>query len=91
VLILSGKYGLVRLTTLIDTYEMRLGQPGSVTTATLREQASAWGFINASAVIALGGASYRAMARSVWPAATFPTSGARSLGDHMRLLAAIGR
>lgn len=39
IFILSGKYGLLRLSDEIDPYDLRLGQSGSVSVWTVRQQA----------------------------------------------------
>ncbi|MFI7608492.1 DUF6884 domain-containing protein [Micromonospora sp. NPDC049366] len=53
VLILSGKYGLVELDQVIEPYDLRMGARGSVTAATLAEQAAALGIDWGAEVYAL--------------------------------------
>ncbi|PZG16482.1 hypothetical protein C1I95_17390 [Micromonospora craterilacus] len=53
VLILSALHGLVELDTVLDPYDLRMGQPGSVTAARLAEQATALGIEWGAEVYAL--------------------------------------
>ena len=53
ILILSGKYGFVRLDEEIESYDQHIGSVGAVTDATLQEQASRFRLLQ-SEVIVLG-------------------------------------
>ncbi|MEV0829726.1 DUF6884 domain-containing protein, partial [Nonomuraea rubra] len=88
VLILSALHGLVALDEPLLPYELRAGQPGTVTGERLREQAAALGITDA-AVTVLGGRAYTDLARQVWPAAAAPLQGCRGIGEQLARLAAI--
>ncbi|MET7335889.1 DUF6884 domain-containing protein [Nonomuraea sp. NPDC005650] len=88
VLILSALHGLVTLDTMLAPYELRAGQPGTVTADTLRAQAAALCITNA-AVTVLGGRAYVELARQVWPTLTAPLAGTRGIGEQLARLAAI--
>lgn len=89
VLILSALYGLTPLDRVIEPYELRMGQPGSVTGEQLREQARALGVDRAREVVVLAGAAYTAAARQVWPDATAPLAGLPGMGYQLQRLAAL--
>ncbi|MEK9521443.1 hypothetical protein MIU24_18915 [Streptomyces venezuelae] len=89
VLILSALHGLVPLDRVLDPYEMRMGDKGSVTPDVLREQARALGVDTAANVTILAGLSYATPALAVWPHADAPLVGLPGMGHHMRALAQI--
>lgn len=89
VLVLSALYGLTPLDRVIEPYELRMGQPGSVTGEQLREQARALGVDRAREVVVLAGAAYTAAARQVWPDAAAPLAGLAGMGYQLQRLAAI--
>lgn len=66
ILILSAKYGFLRLNQEIEPYELTLGDPGCVTAADLRKQCDALSLSERNDV-ALGGKRYTSMCRAVWP------------------------
>ncbi|MGW9031741.1 DUF6884 domain-containing protein [Streptomyces sp. NPDC055722] len=88
VLILSALHGLVPLNQVIEPYELRMGQSGSVTAEHLRAQAWALGVDDAREVTVLAGAAYTRAARAVWPDAAAPLTGL-GIGRQMRALAGI--
>ncbi|MFG1976954.1 DUF6884 domain-containing protein [Nonomuraea fuscirosea] len=88
VLILSALHGLVTLDQPLLPYELRAGQPGTVTGATLRDQAQALGITDADVTV-LGGRAYVELARQVWPELDAPLAGTRGIGEQMSRLAAI--
>ena len=88
VLILSAKYGLVRLSHYIARYDLRAGDPGTITGEALREQAHKL-YATGARVTALGGAEYIRLAREVWPDAETPLNGCRGIGEQLARLAAI--
>ncbi|MFC6081007.1 DUF6884 domain-containing protein [Sphaerisporangium aureirubrum] len=88
VLILSALHGLVAPDEPLMPYELRAGQPGTVTGETLRTQAAELGATNAT-VIVLGGRAYVDLARQVWPHAAAPLQGTRGIGEQLARLAAI--
>lgn len=89
VVILSALHGLVPLDRMLAPYEMRMGDPGSVTADVLRQQARELGLDRATDVTILAGLSYTAPALAVWPHASTPLAGLAGMGHHMRALAAI--
>lgn len=88
VLILSAKYGLLRLDEVIEPYELRAGDPGAITAEDLIGQAEALGITDAE-VTALVPAAYLAMVRAVWPTAAAPLVGAAGIGYQLARFAAI--
>lgn len=77
--ILSARHGLVSPDTVLEPYERRLGDPGSVTVEELAVQAAELG--RPTRVVVLGGRDYVELARAVWPDAEAPLAGARGIGD----------
>ncbi|WP_241962101.1 DUF6884 domain-containing protein [Rhodococcus opacus] len=73
--ILSGLHGLLNLDTVTAPYEMRLGEPGSVTADTVYEQAAAQSLLDAEDVVILAG-------RLPTPG---PSAGPRTGGDRRDL------
>ncbi len=88
-LILSAKHGLLKPEQVIDPYDLRMGQPGSVAAATVVGQARALGVHTATDVVVFAGSAYAEIARAVWPDARFPLRGRGGMGDQMRYLRAI--
>jgi hypothetical protein len=85
-LILSARYGLVGLEDRIESYELKMGQRGSVTVPTLRAQAEGL----QGPVVILAGTLYTRMALTVWPEAETPLAGSRGIGDHLARLKRLG-
>lgn len=90
-LILSAKYGLLDLHDVISDYDLRMGQPGSVTVETVRYQAEQLGLLDAREVIVLAGRAYADIVSAVWPHALRPLDGTRSQGEQKQRMAAIAR
>ncbi|MFD0270911.1 DUF6884 domain-containing protein [Streptomyces sp. NPDC127106] len=88
VLILSAKYGLVKLDRHLLNYDLRAGDPGTVDGETLRRQAHELG-ISGAAVTVLGGRAYVELAGEVWDDVAAPLAGARGIGEQLARLAAI--
>lgn len=88
VLILSALHGLLPLNQEIAPYDLRMGQPGSVTPAKVREQAAALGILDARVTV-LAGRAYADVVSAVWPDADRPLDGTRGIGAHLARLAAI--
>jgi hypothetical protein len=65
--VLSARYGLVRAAEPIDSYDLRLGAPGSVTVDQLARQVAHAGAELAELVIVQGGRDYAELARAVLP------------------------
>ena len=72
VYILSAKYGIVNAYDMIDSYDLTLGDPGSVSPNRVREQADQRGIASVSPVMVVGGTRYVIMAQTVWPTARAP-------------------
>lgn len=91
VYILSALHGLVPQDRVLAPYDLRLGQPGSITPARLREQADALGIAGEVDVVVAGGMDYVRLARMVWPWARAPFSaeaGMRGQGYAMAAMSA---
>ena len=89
VLILSALHGLVELDAELAPYDVRMGQPGSVTAEQLAEQAERLGVAGARSVVALAGQSYAEPLRAVWPALVEPLRGSRGIGEQLGRMARI--
>lgn len=63
--IMSAKYGLLPANKVVEPYNLRMGQAGSVSIATLRQQARAL-LIDRDVAIVVAGSGYTKMARQVW-------------------------
>lgn len=87
-LILSALHGLLDPATIIEPYDLRMGQPGSVTPARVREQAAALGILDARVTV-LAGRAYADVVSAVWPDADRPLNGTRGIGQQLASLAAI--
>lgn len=70
--ILSALYGLVPHDQEIDSYNVVMGDPGSVTLAHVLAQADTLGLANEASVYVVGGERYVRIARNVWPRARAP-------------------
>jgi hypothetical protein len=88
VLVLSARYGLLGLDDgPISPYELRLGDPGAVTSSKVRAQAAGHGLAEAH-VVALCGARYAALAAQVWDTVATPLAGL-GIGQQRHILAAL--
>ncbi|MFJ2205972.1 DUF6884 domain-containing protein [Streptomyces microflavus] len=83
--ILSGLHGFLPLDRITAPYEMRMGDPGSVTPEQLRDQAQELGLADAPTVVVLAGSQYVTAARQVWPHASAPLTG-RGIGRQLQRL-----
>jgi hypothetical protein len=90
-LILSALHGLVPLDRVIAPYDLRMGQPGSITPAALRDQVEQMHLLDEPHVIVLASAAYTATAWTVWPHASAPLAGAGGLGPQRAVLVGIAR
>ncbi|MFD7554191.1 DUF6884 domain-containing protein [Streptomyces sp. NPDC059835] len=86
-LILSAKYGLLRLEDRILDYDLKAGQAGTVGGAALRRQAHHLA-VSGCRTTVLAGKQYAELARHVWPDLHHPLAGARGIGDHLSYFAA---
>ncbi|WP_241032096.1 DUF6884 domain-containing protein [Rhodococcus pseudokoreensis] len=82
--ILSGRFGLLPLDTVVAPYEMRVGEPGSVTADTVHAQASAQGLLDLEDVIVLAGRDYSRIVTAVWPQARTPPAGSANSSSASR-------
>lgn len=87
--ILSARHGLLPLHDVVAPYNLRLGQPGSVTAAQLLDQATVQGLRDRPDVVLFGGRDYVDLAQQVWPHARTPLTGAAGIGEQQQRLAAI--
>lgn len=87
--VLSAKYGLLRPQDVILTYDLRAGQPGTVSGQVLARQAHHMA-ISGALVTVLAGQAYGDLVSGVWPQAHRPLSGMRGIGEHLRYFAARG-
>lgn len=85
--IISAKHGLLPLDKVIDPYDLRLGQPGSITVDHLEAQADEQGLLGHPDVTVLAGRDYTRLVLATWPHARTPLAGARGIGDHQHRLA----
>ncbi|MEU1251578.1 DUF6884 domain-containing protein [Micromonospora arida] len=90
-LILSARHGLLTPDTVIEPYEVRMGQPGAVTAPTLYAQARRLGIDMAGTVTVLAGRDYADPASAVWPHARRPLDGTRGMPEQMAVLAELAR
>lgn len=85
--VLSAKFGLLRPQDRILNYDLRAGQPGTVSGQALARQAHHMA-ISGAHVTVLAGQAYAELLDSVWPQAYRPLSGMRGIGEHLRYFAA---
>ena len=88
-IILSALYGLLYPHDVIERYDLRMGQPGSVAAETIAYQAQQLGLAEADEVIVLAGRAYADIVSAVWPHAIRPLDGTASMGEQLSRLAAI--
>lgn len=91
VLILSGRYGLVRPGDVLDPYEQRIDAPGAIDPAELSAQARALDLTGARRVHVLAGRAYHRAAAHVWPWAVHELADAPGIGYQRRRLAELAR
>ncbi|MGC5000587.1 DUF6884 domain-containing protein [Streptomyces sp. DT195] len=89
ILVLSALYGFVTLDQEIEPYDLRMGQPGSVTVEQLRRQAREMGVDGAQEVVVLAGETYTDAVLQVWPDASTPLAGLGGMGYQRQYLAAL--
>jgi hypothetical protein len=86
VAILSAKFGLLWPSDRILDYDLRAGQPGTISAQILRRQAHHLA-VTGCRVTVLAGSRYAALARQVWSELQHPLAGARGIGDHLAFFA----
>jgi hypothetical protein len=67
IFVLSAKHGLIRATDRIDVYDLRLGDPGSVSAGQLAAQVAQLAELLGAAPIFHGGAAYAELLRAALP------------------------
>lgn len=82
--ILSAKHGLLSLEQKVISYNLKMGQPGSITADRVKEQAKQYKI--QSPIICLGGSLYTGIAKAVWPDALTPLSGVGGIGKQLQWL-----
>jgi hypothetical protein len=90
ILILSALYGLLELGDLVDDYDLRMGEAGSVTAGRVAEQAAALGITDA-AVTVIAGRAYADVVTAVWPHAIRVLDGTTGMPHQMKRLGEIAR
>lgn len=88
VLILSALHGLIKPDTVIETYDVKAGDPDTVEAETLVCQALSLGVDKCSAVV-LAGVAYVDLARHVWEAPELPFAGTAGIGEQLSRCAGI--
>ena len=88
VLVLSARYGLVRLDEVLEPYDVTFGDRGAVSGLLLAAQARRLGVDKARTVTILAGAAYVEAVRSIWPYADTPLAGL-AIGRQRQRLAQI--
>ena len=90
VLILSALHGLVDPEQLLVPYDVRVGDPNTVTAATLREQAHDFRLEEAD-VTMLGGRAYVQLIRQALPDVATPLAGTCGIGEQLARLSQIAK
>jgi hypothetical protein len=85
IFILSAKYGLLRLTQVIQPYNLKMGEIGCVIPAQIRSQAEGFGLLNNIPII-LGGRLYTSICEQVWEKCITPLKGRGGLGYQIQWL-----
>lgn len=85
--ILSAKYGLLKMTDVIEPYSLTLGQPGCVTLSHVRQQATELEILERPCV-AVGGKKYTDLCCHVWRDCSTPLQGRGGNGRQMQWMKA---
>ncbi len=91
ILVLSARYGFVRLSSTIAPYEQRITEPGAISPARLAATARAHRIPASAEVVLLAPKAYVAAARTVWPEARSLLDGTAGMGEQMARFAALAR
>jgi len=83
--ILSAKHGLMPLHAVVAPYNLKMGQPGSVSALVIKDQASRLNLTDGRRVYGIGGKLYLDKLRSVFPDLRCPVEG-KSIGVSMSIL-----
>jgi hypothetical protein len=82
VFILSAKYGIVGPDDMLEPYDLKVGQPGAITSIGLSDQAEVYGMLKETVVV-IGGALYVGLCRKVWRDVEAPLAGKGGLGKQI--------
>lgn len=74
IFIISAKYGLLRLDEVIAPYDLRMGQPGSISPSAISRQAEDLGIVDAE-IISTAGADYQKVLNRVFKKISYPFEG----------------
>ncbi len=85
ILILSAKYGLLRLGEFVLPYEQRMDKPGHILPEVVLCQALEMELLDEEVVAAFGGVAYLAVAKMLWPTVKTPAAGL-SIGRQLQWL-----
>ena len=83
IFILSAKYGLIGINDQIEPYDLKMGEPGSLTVSALSDQAGFGGLFDEKVTV-LGGKLYVGLCRKVWPKLEGPLEGKGGLGKQIQ-------
>lgn len=88
IFILSAKYGLLDLNQEIETYNLKMGQPGCVNWRQVKKQAEERGILEVPQVTALGGELYTQVVKWVWGSGRVktPLAGVGGIGKQLQWL-----
>lgn len=75
IFILSAYHGLLRLTDLVESYDMKLGDEGCVTAPDVAQQVEEMGLDAGAEVVILAGGAYRALLEAVFSNGRCPFAG----------------
>lgn len=90
VLVLSALYGLLELGDPVHDYNLRMGEPGSVTAGRVAEQAAALGITDAMVTV-IAGKAYADVVTAVWPHAVRVLDGTNGMPHQMKRMSEIVR
>lgn len=91
VLVLSARYGFVRLSDRLAPYEQRIDRPGAIGAGALAATARRHRIPAGAEVVLLTPKAYAARAREVWPEARSLLDGTSGIGEQMARFSAIAR
>jgi hypothetical protein len=83
IFILSAKYGLIGINDHIEPYDLKMGEPGSITSTNLWDQVGFAGLYNEKVTV-LGGKLYVGLCRKVWKGLKAPLEGKGGLGKQIQ-------
>ena len=84
--ILSAKHGLLKIGQIIEPYDLRMGQRGSITADQVRKQAEDQDLLNEADVIIAAGSDYARVALEVWQHGNWILKGVGGMGYQIQHL-----